>query len=116
MIILDTNVVLEIQKQNVNQNVETWFDRQILASLWLTTIVVAELRYGAALLDPGKERTAFERLVAAYIDELFAGRISAFDLSSTSHFATHAANAKRNDREVIGFADAAPSPGRGEPR
>jgi plasmid stability protein len=73
MIILDTNVVLEIQKQNVNPNVETWFDRQVLASLWLTTIVVAELRYGAALLDPGKERMAFERLVAAYIDDIVRG-------------------------------------------
>jgi len=110
MIVLDTNVVLEIQKQNVNPNVEAWFDRQVLASLWLTTIVAAELRYGAALLDPGKKRTAFEMLVATYIDELFAGRIAAFDLSSTSHFATHAAKAKRSGLRVIGFANAAPSP------
>jgi len=107
MIVLDTNVVSEIQKQNVDPNVEAWFDRQALASLWLTTVVVAELRYGAALLDPGKKRTAFEKLIDTYVDELFAGRIAAFDLSSTTLFAANAAEAKRDGREVKGFADAA---------
>lgn len=107
MIILDTNVISEIQKQTVDPNVEAWFDRQALASLWLTTINVAELRYGAALLDPGKKRTAFETLIEAYVDELFAGRIATFDLASATLFAAHAAEAKRNGREVRGFADAA---------
>ncbi len=107
MIFLDTNVISEIQKQNVDPNVEAWFDRQSLESLWLTTIVVSELRYGAALLDPSKKRTAFEKLIGAYVDGLFAGRIATFDLSSTTLFAAHAAEAKRSGREVKGFADAA---------
>ena len=107
MIVLDTIVVSEIQKQNVDPNVEAWFDRQALASLWLTTIGVAELRYGAALLELGKKRAALEKLIAAYVDGLFAGRIAEFDLPCTTFFAARAAEAKRNGREVKGFADAA---------
>lgn len=107
MIVLDTNVVSEIQKAAADPNVEAWFDRQALESLWLTTVTVAELRYGIAQLDPGTKRIALEQLVETYVGDLFAGRIADFDLSSTTTFAAHAAEAKRKDREVKGFADAA---------
>lgn len=107
MIVLDTNVVSEIQKAAADASVEAWFDRQALESLWLTTVTVAELRYGIAQLEPGKKRIALEQLVETYVGDLFAGRIADFDLSSTIAFAAHAAEAKRKGREVKGFADAA---------
>ena len=107
MIILDTNVVSEIQKDTADPNVVAWFDRQSLSTLWLTTVTVAEMRYGAALLPEGKKRRAIEQLIEVYVDDLFAGRIASFDLGSATYFGTQAAHAKKQGREVQGFADAA---------
>lgn len=107
MIVLDTNVVSEIQKAEADHAVEAWFDRQALPSLWLTTITVAEMRYGTALLPPGKKRTSLDRLIETYIENLFADRIAPFDLSATSIFADRAAAAAGRGRKIDGFADAA---------
>lgn len=107
MIVLDTNVVSEIQRPGADANVVAWFDAQSLPTLWLTTITVAELRYGVALLDPGRRRAALERLIETYVENLFAGRIAGFDLAATAVFADRAARARQQGREVRGFADAA---------
>ena len=107
MILLDTNVVSEIQRPEADPNVVAWFDAQSLPTLWLSTITVAELRYGIALLEPGRRRAALERLIETYVENLFAGRIAGFDLAATSLFADRAARARLQGREVRGFADAA---------
>lgn len=107
MIILDTNVVSEIQKDNADPNVVAWFDRQSLSTLWLTSITVAEMKYGAALLPEGKKRRTIEQLIDVYVGELFKDRIAAFDTDCAKYFGPQAAHAKQQGREVKGFADAA---------
>lgn len=107
MIILDTNVISEIQKTDASAAVEAWFDAQALPSLWLTTITVAELRYGAALLPMGRKRAALDRLIELYVETWFADRIAPFDLSATILFADRAAQAAARGRKIDGFADAA---------
>jgi predicted nucleic acid-binding protein len=56
MILLDTNVVSEPLKAAVNQNVLDWIDAQIIETLYLSTISLAELRFGIAALPEGKRR------------------------------------------------------------
>nr|WP_280890336.1 PIN domain-containing protein [Jiella mangrovi] len=103
---LDTNVLSEAMKPNPDSNVLAWLNQQSPSTLWLTTITVAELRFGVAKLPEGKRHAALENLVESYI-ALFFGRIASFDMPATVAFAAHAAGAARRGREVKGFADAA---------
>ena len=63
MIIVDTNVISELQKAEPNPNVIAWLDRQEPTNLYLTSITVAELMFGAFLVPPGR-RARLERKVA----------------------------------------------------
>ncbi|WP_456297666.1 PIN domain-containing protein [Elstera litoralis] len=54
MILLDTNVISEPQRQAPNAGVLDWFDAQALETLYLSAITVAELRAGIALMPSGK--------------------------------------------------------------
>lgn len=107
MIVLDTNVLSESMKPDADPNVIAWLNDQSPASVWLTTITVAELRYGVAQLERGRKRTRLEGLVEAYVSDVFEGRIASFDLPATTLFAERAAEARRRGRAVKGFADAA---------
>ena len=50
MILLDTNVVSEPLKVSGDPNVLGWIDAQIIETLFLSTISLAELRFGIAVL------------------------------------------------------------------
>ena len=54
MILLDTNVVSEPLKLSPDAGVLTWIDAQLVESLYLSTISLAELRFGIAALPAGK--------------------------------------------------------------
>ena len=53
MILLDTNEPL---KSSGDVNVLAWIDAQIIETLYLSTISLAELRSGIAVLPDGKRR------------------------------------------------------------
>ena len=46
MIVLDTNVISELWKAAPDPNVLTWIDAQMVKTLYLSAISVAELRFG----------------------------------------------------------------------
>ena len=50
MILLDTNVISETQRQEPNARVLDWIDAQALETLYLSAITVAELRVGVGNL------------------------------------------------------------------
>jgi predicted nucleic acid-binding protein len=56
MILLDTNVVSEPLKLTGDASVLTWIDAQIIETLYLSTISLAELRFGIEALPHGKRR------------------------------------------------------------
>jgi predicted nucleic acid-binding protein len=56
MILLDTNVLSEPLKAAGDMNVLAWVDAQIIETLFLSTISLAELRFGIAVLPKGKRR------------------------------------------------------------
>ena len=75
MIILDTNVVSELLRAAPAPPVEAWLARQNGASVYLTTISEAELRYGVAVLPKGKRRELLAEAVEAMLREDFRNRI-----------------------------------------
>ncbi|BAW97949.1 plasmid stabilization protein (plasmid) [[Synechococcus] sp. NIES-970] len=44
--LLDTNVISELRKQNCHPAVKTWSDRQVPQSFYLSTVTMAEIRFG----------------------------------------------------------------------
>jgi predicted nucleic acid-binding protein len=79
MILLDTNVVSEPLKAAGDANVLAWIDAQIIETLYLSTISLAELRFGIEALPDGKRRDTLHSSLEQRVLPLFAGRILAFD-------------------------------------
>jgi predicted nucleic acid-binding protein len=91
MILLDTNIISEPLKTAGNMNVLAWIDEQIIETLYLSTISLAELRFGIASLPEGKRRDTLHSSLEQRILPVFAGRILPFDdLASQSYAALRA--------------------------
>ena len=48
-----------------------WLDRQIPEHIWLPSVVVFEVRYGLALLEPGARRAGLEQGFERMLRERF---------------------------------------------
>lgn len=95
MILLDTNVVSEPLRHAPEASVVNWIDAQLLETLYLSAITVAELRAGVALLPSGKRRTGLHESLEKRVLPLFTGRVLAFDLACTQAYAKLMAKARR---------------------
>ena len=47
MILLDTNVISELMRAKPNQQVQKWLEKQAIESLFLSSITLAEIYFGA---------------------------------------------------------------------
>ena len=87
MILLDTNVISEPQRQAPDARVLAWLDAQALETLYLSTITVAELRGGIALMPVGKRRDKLHENLEKRLLPMFANRVLAFDMACTRAYA-----------------------------
>lgn len=94
MILLDTNVISEPLKASCDGNVLAWIDAQAIETLYLSTISLAELRFGIAVLPEGKRRDMLHSSLEQRVLPLFADRILAFDNSASQSYATLRARAR----------------------
>ena len=103
MILLDTNVLSELTKPAPSKRVVEWLakNEQLLA---LSTVTLAELRYGVARLPEGARKASLLRFWQA-TKEKFKGRIFAFDERAAEVYGDIAANAERLGRR-FNIADA----------
>jgi hypothetical protein len=104
MIILDTNVVSEGLRLAPDPRVLAWLDAQDIETLFLTTISLAELRYGVAALPDGKRKAALRVALEERLVGLFNGRFLSFDLDASAAYADVRARAK-SDGYALGAAD-----------
>ena len=88
MILLDTNVISEALKTSGNENVLAWMDAQMIETLYLSTISLAELRFGIAALPDGKRRETLHAILEKKVLPVFAGRIILFDDPASQSYAT----------------------------
>jgi predicted nucleic acid-binding protein len=97
MIVLDTNVVSEAMKSEPNGAVRTWLNEQAPETLYLSTVTLAELTFGIAVLPAGKRKN---RLTCALdgLLELFQDRVLPFDIEAARHYAELATKARRGGR------------------
>ena len=87
MILLDTNILSETMKPGGDTRVQRWLDSFAQTDFFLATPVIAELRFGLALLPEGRRKEALAKACDAIEYELFAGRILSFDLRAAHAFA-----------------------------
>lgn len=85
MIILDTNVISDVMSRQRSQNVLDWLNDQEPETLLLSTIVFAELYFGAYLVQDAVRRDGLLRSISRIRDE-FSGRILTFgDVPAEQH-------------------------------
>lgn len=77
MILVDTNVWSELAKPNPAKAVLDWEAAQA-PGLWLSTVVLAEWRAGAALMPQGRGREALTQLIET-VASSYRDRLLAFD-------------------------------------
>nr|CAA6830253.1 MAG: Ribonuclease VapC [uncultured Thiotrichaceae bacterium] len=87
MIILDTNVISEPQRKVPEHRVVQWLDEQPLETLFVSTVTVAELRFGVGSLPDGKRRNYLLENLENRIIPAFTGRVLPFDLAATAAYA-----------------------------
>ena len=94
MILLDTNVISEPLRHAPEARVVNWIDAQLLETLYLSAITVAELRAGVAWLPSGKRRSGLHESLEKRVLPLFTGRVLPFDLGCTQAYAELMAKAR----------------------
>jgi predicted nucleic acid-binding protein len=100
MILLDTNILSELMRPAPEKGVEQWLADQPDASVFISAITEAELRYGVALLPAGKRRSALATVIEDMLGEDFTGRILPFDSAAAVAFAEIAATRRQAGRPI----------------
>ncbi len=100
MILLDTNVISEPLKLSGDAGVLAWIDAQLVETLFLSTISLAELHFGIAALPPGKRKDTLHTSLEQRILPLFAGRILPFDETASEAYALLRARARAQGQAI----------------
>jgi toxin FitB len=103
VIVLDTNVVSELMRENPSARVVRWVTKHPDASVFTTSVTQAEVLRGVELLPPGRRRNPLAVAAAATFDEDFRGRILAFDPDAAKAYALIAADRRRSGRPISTF-------------
>ncbi|MFT4085726.1 MAG: type II toxin-antitoxin system VapC family toxin [Gordonia sp. (in: high G+C Gram-positive bacteria)] len=94
MIVLDTNVVSELMRNEPERNVISWTDQQESSTLYLAAFTLAEIRFGLACMPAGRRQETLSTVFETGIRPLFADRILPFDEAATREYARLRASAR----------------------
>ena len=100
MILLDTHVVSEPLRLTGDAGVLRWIDAQIVETLYLSAISLAELRFGIAALPSGKRKNTLHASLESRILPLFVGRILPFDGAASEAYALLRARARLEGKSI----------------
>ena len=87
MVILDTNVISGLMRENPDPTMLAWLDGQYARSLFSTTVNEAEILYGISLLPAGKRRDRLSVVARKVFEEVFGNRIVPFDRNAAAAYA-----------------------------
>ena len=100
MVVLDTNVVSEIMREDPHAGVLVWLDERPTRELFVTAVTEAEVRTGIAYLPAGKRRSGIAEAAERAFGSLFGGRVLPFDSEAARAFAEIAAARRAAGRPV----------------
>ena len=105
MIVLDTNVISELARQEPDPGVLSWLDSLDISDVATTAVTAAELRYGVARLPEGHRKRELTVVIRGILTEDFHGRVLPFDERASVRYADIVAGRERIGKP-IGVADA----------
>jgi hypothetical protein len=79
MFVLDTNVLSELMRLEIEREVASWIATAPDELLFTTTISQAEIFSGLAILPQGRRRRDVEATARLMFEQDFAGRVLPFD-------------------------------------
>jgi predicted nucleic acid-binding protein len=82
VILLDTNVLSVLMREEGDPGVVAWLNRQPPESMWTTAITVFEVRVGLEILESGRRRRFLEAAFDKVLSEDFDDRVVPFDESA----------------------------------
>ena len=87
MIVLDTNVVSEFMGTPPTPTVQAWLNRQDPVTLHVTTVTIAEIRFGLRLMAAGKRQKLLSEQFERFLAIAFESRVLVFDESAAGAYA-----------------------------
>jgi toxin FitB len=100
VIILDTNVVSELMDLNCDRRVETWLNSVDPTSIWLTAILVFEVKGGIDKMDEGRRKQRLLDAFDGFLEMGFQDRVLPFDQAAALAAARIGAERKRRGRPI----------------
>ena len=100
MFVLDTNVVSELMRLSPEPAVASWVAGRATGGLFLTAISEAELRFGLAVMPPGRRRDGLAAGLERMLRPGFTNRILPFDSAAARAYAEIAAARRAAERPV----------------
>ncbi|KVT87950.1 plasmid stability protein StbB [Burkholderia territorii] len=101
MILVDTNVISEPLRREPSGAVIEWLDAQIVETLFLSAISLAEMRFGVAALPAGRRRDWLDQSIGERVLPLFRGRILPFDDAASKAYASLRAKARAAGHALV---------------
>lgn len=103
MILLDTNVVSELMRPLPNAVVLRWLDAQTPDELATTTLTVAEIGAGLAVMPAGARQTDLRGRAAQLLTQGFGDRVFGFDMAAAAVYSSLFALRRNIGRPASGF-------------
>ncbi len=100
MILLDTNIISEALKPGGDPAVLAWLDDQAVETLFLSTITLAELRFGIAAMPAGQRRDILSRELDQRVLPLFEGRVLPFSRAAADAYGELRARARAAGKAI----------------
>lgn len=105
--LLDSNIISEVTKAKPDPAIVAWLDAHEMDCA-VSTITLAELRYGIERLPDGKRRQQLERDFAFFRQDL-GNRVLAFDEAEATEWGRYAARLERelgrDAQRMVGIKD-----------
>ena len=97
MIVLDTNVISRAMRPAPNPAVRAWLNEQVAETLYLTSVTLAEMLFGIAVLPAGRRKSTLTRSLDGLL-ALFGDRVLPFDADAARHHSVLAVAARTAGR------------------
>jgi len=100
VLVFDTNVLSELMRPAPNTAIASWVVKRATSTLHLTAVSEAELRYGLAIMPPGRRRGGLAQGLERMLRTGFANRILPFDSAAAAAYGEIAAARRAIGRPI----------------
>ncbi len=103
MFAVDTNVVSEITRPKPDRGVVLWFEQTARDSIYLPSVVIAELFAGIEAMPTGKKRSALSEFLTDFVSQAPESNVLGFGFDEAIHYARIVTLRRQIGREIKQF-------------